>query len=1219
MSHTKVRPVSQVMSQLEPELADWLLEDIPNNHWVRICYRFPDVSLVAPVLPAVPADPVPLSDVTYRIVSLQDENITASGKLDSRGQAYHEGFIPGPVAVYLSTDDTAAIDIEIDNLQKNILQSFDNLAVLLSSQKLPLGQNLQQNGFTPCQRYLEIVNALVNKKPIKIIQLLSDQDQLSEAHTISIFLLASDDTFVSMLAQFIENLWREIDDSVLVQGFVLDLLNGLLVEVLQGEDVFIVSDKLSLLGCCKPFFPPAVLLLDEIVVQLRELIPLFQKSKVSTTLQGRTNTEIVVQWREPPNPQRCDKHYSNVALMPVNGNGSVCGANDEVVLAHTDFELNGPISLRWTRHYRSSYIGGWCCVANEVVHVSKGWVNYCREDGVTISFELPPIGKYSTNVTCGLVLQRVFCSVFIIKGAGDTQRVFSGVYSTTLPKGVPVTGGSLEETIPLTQLKNQYSEAWSFYYQRVDQQPLKLVGVQSSWGHDVLIEWNASGHMTRVVNKNDGKVLAQYDWGSSVKGSSVRGSSVRGDNGLLRAVNDTKRHWQYTYLDNDESKISTMILPNGLKIQFPNSKTAGSKYVDVHNDELQRYHYGKNHLLTSYTDAEENVRQYRYNAEGLLTAFIDPAGGGFSLSYDEQSRVQEVTNALGESWGCEYNKQGAVETFVDPEGVAYRINCNAGRPVSMSVDIEPDNEDSTDVDSTEANSTGVNSTEKPKFIQRYWQWDDCANFIMDSANGCLNQATYDHYGKLMQLADRGQDVLSFDYNAHDQLQKISANGMMQLAVMYHGSGMMTQVVNAIGHCVDVQFDDYGRLLGWKETLGTKVKTQLQGQSQEQSLSIQYDTMGRVLRLDSYGENTRNLQFKYEKGTLPYACVDTSGREFQLQFNGQGLLSKCECEILTQKNKNQNNDKEQTITWQYDACGRQVYRSCSVYDVKTQYDVLGRAVEHLDGESVVQCAYQSRGQVAHYQSSLGKIEHTYNTLGYRESTTHSNGYVVTYQYGNSGVLASIEVNENVVLTYVRDSAGVELYRKAGAYECHGDSTVTDYVETCFDKTIEEVIEKIRLQRDEKGSPSFLAHMLFVLQLDMLDFPLLLQQQLKEFKGSDNPLRGIAKIPSSSQIEDGIVVHHPISGELLLVIYQNQVYFYENNNEREWRDWNGNEATLNGICVAKECLHIKPMGDVDITGVMKEANREPHHGMLWDFVTNGISSTVMNTISLSNIAR
>ena len=42
----------------------------------------------------------------------------------------------------------------------------------------------------------------------------------------------------------------------------------------------------------------------------------------------------------------------------------------------------------------------------------------------------------------------------------------------------------------------------------------------------------------------------------------------------------------------------------------------------------------------------------------------------------------------------------------------------------------------------------------------------------------------------------------------------------------------------------------------------------------------------------------------------------------------------------------------------------------------------------------------------------------------------------------------------------------------------------------------------------------------------------------------------------------------------------------------------------------------MGDVDIMGVMKDANREPHDGVLWDFVTNGISSTVMNTISLSN---
>ncbi|MBV1920427.1 MAG: hypothetical protein KUG73_07070 [Pseudomonadales bacterium] len=1022
--------------------------------------------------------------------------------------------------------------------------------------------------------------------PTDTIQLISAYGHLSDAHKTSIFLLISDDTFVSQLTLFVEKIWGETGDCVYVRGFVLDLLNGLLIEVLLGQDVFIVNNSLSVFGCCKQIFSPAGPLLDEVVEQLRELILLFQKTKMSTTLQGRTNTEIVVQWREPPNPQRCDKHYSNVALLPTNVNGDPVSVSEEhrvedgyvhklaneVVLSHTDFKLNGPVPLHWTRHYRSSYSGGWSCIANEALHVSQGWVNYFREDGVIVSFELPPIGKYSTNVTCGLILQRVFYSVFVIKGEGDTRRVFSGLYSTTLPSGAASEksiNSCFEETIPITQFENQYSEGWQFDYKSLAHGHHQLVGVKCGWGHDLAIEWNKSGFITRIVNKSDGKVLAQYDWDNTC---------------LQSAVSDTKRRWQYAYLSNDPTLISTMTYPNGLDVQWKYDVKGQVQTSALEKHALQRvvlsqsqlksestYSYDKNHLLTSYADVEKNVTQYRYNEKGMLTAFIDPAGGGFSLSYDGQGRLREVTNALGASWSCEYNKKGDIEVFVDPEGVAYRINCVAGRPVSMSVDIESD---------AEASALSV---------QRYWQWDVCANLIMDSANGCLNQATYDAYGKLMQLADRGQEVVSFDYDPQNQLQKVSANGSTQLALMYHGSGMMSQIAKYSGQCVDLQFDDYGRLLDWKETVVSEKYTK--------TLSIQYDSQGRVTRLDYTGKNTDSLQFQYEKGPFPEACIDASGEESSLQFSEEGLLLNCD---------------EQKATWQYDACGRQVYCFNNKQEVKTQYDALGRVQKHLEGNKVIQCTYQLGGQLAQYQSPLGKVEHAYNALGLRVSSAHSNGYVVTYRYSTLGMLERIEINDNAVLEYVRDAAGVELYRKQGAYQCAGDTSAARWVDDCFDRKLEEVTENIRLQPDSKNQPELIANLMFVLQLDRLDFPPLLQRCVKKLQDNGNPMRGIAKIPESSQIENGIVVHHPVSGEVLLVIYQNQVYFYENNCDPEWRDWNGNDVTLSGIRVAREYLPTKPLGDIDIKGVMKE----PRGGMLWGFVTDGVASTVMNAVSITH---
>lgn len=1196
MSHTKLQPKPQVMSQLEPELATWLLEDIPNNHWVKVCYQFPDVS------------PIPLVGVSYRIVSLQDENISVSGTLDSKGQAYHEGFVPGPVVVFLSTEDTKAVEMEVNSLQQNLQQSFDSLVMLLFSQKVPLDNNLQQQGLVSFEGHFKgssaIVDAAVNKKPVDAIRLLSEYGDLSNVQKTSVFLLLSDDVFISMLQQFIEKLWWETDECESVRGYVSGLLSGLLIESLLGEGLCIASEKLSLLDYCMQLFSPIAPLLNEMVDQLRGLIPLFQQSKLKTTLKGRTNKETVVQWREPPSPQRCEKHYSNVALMPTNARGDsvtegkeslvdggcVHEGTGEVVLTHTDFVLNGPVPLQWIRHFRSSYVGGWCCIAKEAIHVSKGWVNYCREDGVVVSFELPPIGKYSTNVTCGLILQRVFYSVFVIKGQGEVQRVFSGLYSTTFPRGQTTNGRGLgtgdkevmlEETIPLTQIKSRFSEGWHFDYNNMGHGHYQLVGVKSGWGHELAIEWSTLGFITRIVNKIDGKVLAQYDWSN---------------NGLLSAIGSAGEHWQYTYLSADPMSISTMTHPNGVAVQWEYDtqgqlKTHASQRVkfsqlqyrqgESHNQSCDNiFHkgyenifdksYDRNHLLTSHKDIEGNVTQYRYNPEGLLTAFIDPAGGGFSLSYDDQNQLQEITNALGQSWGCEFNQQGMVEALVDPEGVLYRINCIAGKPVSMSVDIDHEVEVA------------------PLLVQRYWQWDVGGNLIMDSANGRLNQATYDSYGKLIQLSDRGQEVLLLDYNSRRQLQNISAGGIRQLALLYHGSGMMQQITKASGQCVDLHFDHYGCLLGWKEKTATGKCTQ--------SLSIQYDNQGRVLRLDSNGEYAKSLQFQYENGLLPSGCIDSSGNEFEFQFSKGGLLFGCE---------------SLGATWQYDACGRQVYRSSTKQEVKTQYDVLGRVVEHLEGSKFIQCEYQSIGLLSWFQSPLGKVEHAYDALGFRVSTTHSNGYVVAYHYSTPGMLERIEVNGNIVLEYIRDVAGVELYRMQGAYQNEGDTTAAHWVNACFDKKIEEVVERIRLQLGDKNQSGLMASLMLVLQLELLDFPPLLQQNIKGLQDKGNPMRGIANIPESSQIENGIVVHHPVSGEPLFVIYQNQVYFYENNLELKWRDWNGNNVTLNDIRVNRESLSINPLGDVDIKSVVKK----DCSGMLWDLVAEGGVSTVMDALSMT----
>jgi len=537
--------------------------------------------------------------------------------------------------------------------------------------------------------------------------------------------------------------------------------------------------------------------------------------------------------------------------------------------------------------------------------------------------------------------------------------------------------------------------------------------------------------------------------------------------------------------------------------------------------EGQDFCYNGNASLVSVTDSEGNAAQYRYDTQGFLTAMMDAGGGGFSLGYDDCGRVQDYSNALGESWSCEYDKKGAMVSAVDPSGSVYQMNCVSGCPVSVDV--------------------GDN-------FRRYWERDSRGNVTVDGANGTLNQAAYDCYGNLKQLLDRGAVVLQFEYEATDRLKAVLADGHPSVVLGYHPSGMLNQVANSAGEQVDLQFDENSRLIRWQEN--------------EAGLVIEYDELDRVVELSVSGNPESSMQFHYGKGMLPELVVDSQGHQRSLCFDGRGLLTRCAgIEIKAEK------------VWQYDACGRQTYFSdfieevktegaksqeVKALEVKTQYDALGRVLEHLEGDEAIQCAYHSSGQVTHYRSARGGCEHEYDEFGFRVKTTYSQGYVVEFCYGLPGVLRDISINGNPVLEIFRDSAGIETHRKQGAVKVNSeDGSACRYTNRLF----KEKIKRTCSQLNSVHQYSLLEQLGVVLQLGCVAFPPLLEGEILRGGFEANSKKGIALIPQEGQFDGGVIVNHPVHDEPLIMIRQNQIYFYSTGSYAVWTDWQGNvEAEL-----------------------------------------------------------
>jgi len=1176
---------------------DWLLSGVPDHHWVQITYRFPQCESA-------------LAGVEYRIVSLQDSSIEFTGSLDARGMARHEGFVPGPLEIVLAPQDSVTARMAADKLQTAFQQSLDSLAMLLMSQSQLLDDMFQEHTAPDdcCYRsvlkhasFLQVTPMLADQQTMHwqeycelasrsmkdqqnavmaivgcgvagnvpaVLQALSDQGYESNEITASAFLLLSDGVLTEALETFLDTVWASLGGNVNARANLLDLVNGLLIDTLLGRDLRVQS-------CAS-----VVLLLEELEAQLKELVSLFGQCKLSTQFQGRTNTHIDIEWREPPNPQRCLSHYSNVALMPVNycgdniapdtdnfiDNDCVNGVTGELVLSYEDFTLKGPIPFVWRRHYRSSNPEGWSFVEDEKLQVSQQWVNYYREDGLIIAFELPPTGKYSTNVSAGLLLQRSFHSVFVLKDGSGIDRVFSGEHSVVMPvvdtvSGVksPVKGLDIEEVIPLVQIGNQHNQHWDFHYSggRLDR-------LNSSWGDTLTIKRNGADNITAiefavvddVVDEVVDAELLRYQWVSGM---------------LIVAESRTGLRWCYDYLDCLEgfrkSVISQMQSPASVSTAFQwqrdgiRWRCVEKKYIQgefwtfeynpgrgetqarecLAESEVLRWKYDKLGLLLnkktgeipstlftynvnarkiSCTDPEGNVTQYRYSPEGHLTAKIDAAGGGFSLGYDADGRVQEYSNALAESWCCEYDENGAVQAVTDPSGQVYRVNCVAGLPVSLSAG---------------------------EHFRRYWQRDMRGNLIVDVASGKLNQASFDQYGNVLQLADRGQAVLDFSYEHQSRLSTVSAQGRSVFALSYHQSGMIERVSGVARH-VCLRFDDFGRLVYWEELRG-------------ESLTLSYDDRGRLLQLVSRGRCDSDMQFHYGGCKKPDSITDHYGKTWQLRFDGCGRL-------VGSAVQQESGDE---TAWKYDGCGRQVYCSTGGHAVRTVYDALGRVTEHLTGDEMIQCTYQSGGQLEKYVSTQETVVHEYDEFGFRTKTTHSKGYFIEYRYGSPGVLSEVTINENSVLTLFRDSVGVELRRKQGASDVYStDNSVTCYVDSLFNKKIEQTCQQL----DSEYQQGLLEQLALVMQVNKIEFPPLLQREVKSLNKIYNSQRGIALMPARNAVGDGVTVFHPVDGSPLLIIFQNQVYFHGNHSSDEWTDWNGNPVDMECVDIPVSMDYVAP---------------------------------------------
>jgi RHS repeat-associated protein len=330
------------------------------------------------------------------------------------------------------------------------------------------------------------------------------------------------------------------------------------------------------------------------------------------------------------------------------------------------------------------------------------------------------------------------------------------------------------------------------------------------------------------------------------------------------------------------------------KYTNPQNKSLRFDYED-HNlvsitDDLgfeQRFTYNPDGTMATSRDQRGNVTSYSYDAKGNRTGTDHPAPlGDESFTYDALSRIRTMTDGKGQTRTFDYDPLDRIVkvTFSDGSSVSYTHDENGNR-ITRS-----DHTGSTDFLFYDAlNRLKEEKLPEPRTILY----------------------TYDLAGNLKTFSDGG-GVVSYDYNAADQVTALTEPGGHRTTFAYDNRGNRTEVAfpnsvkistdHDLSHRVETieatkpgspalvsLIDDYTSGSG-ERALRQTVRDMRQGTT----TSYSYDHLDRLTSAQSPGETWTYSYDPTSNRTQEYESVTDSWRSYSYnaanQLTGRGGAS-----------------------------------------------------------------------------------------------------------------------------------------------------------------------------------------------------------------------------------------------------------------------------------------------------------------------------------------
>lgn len=564
----------------------------------------------------------------------------------------------------------------------------------------------------------------------------------------------------------------------------------------------------------------------------------------------------------------------------------------------------------------------------------------------------------------------------------------------------------------------------------------RLVEIISSRGEHIKVDTDEAGRVTCVSIKQDNEEVKLVRYRYDEQGNMIETIDAlnvskyffyKENHLLIRLVNQGGMSFHWEYEGNGENARCIHTWGDGGVMEYYIHYGKGTTHIRNGENAVTEYFYGSDKLIYKIIDANGGITRYRYNASEELEVIVNPEGYTRKTIYNDFGFPIRITDENGEDTWLQYDDNYNLTSLRTPEGrqltwkydeqdrLASRTTMN-GQTIRYSYKdglLHTITDGQGRVYTLLFNSHyELESLVFPNGLSRHWFYDNRGRLIeATDIKGNITRYAYDRADNLIRLEEPDGNIHHFEYDA--------------MGNMIHAKDNIREVKFTYGALGILKSREQER---HRITFGYNSELQLRriGNEAGENYFFELDGLGQVITEIGFD----GLRREYER--------DGSGRVIRVNRPG-GKWTEYLYDGLDNILKEEQYDGE-TALYAYDKDGLLIKAENSENKLRfTRDKKTGWIIEEKQGEYTVNRTYDNEGNCTRITSNLGAdIRHTYD---------------------HEGNLQTIQAGENWQASWVRDNTGLEIQRTFS-------SNVT--VRTERDRFGREVHKSVRTGNIERGA-------------------------------------------------------------------------------------------------------------------------------------------------------